>query len=107
MSVRDRLRADLVSAMRAGDKTEMSMIRTLIGAIENAEAVEGEGSSDPKLGLNHDRPRKTLTDDDIVRILSSERSEAAAAAAGYKRMGLADEAEDLDQRVRIVDRYLS
>ena len=106
MSVRNRLRADLVSAMRARDKTEVSMIRTLIGAIENAEAVEVESSSDPMIGLNHDQPRKTLTDEDIVHILSLERSEAAAAADGYKEMGLADVAEEMDHRVRIIDRYL-
>ena len=107
MSVPDRLRADLAFAMRARDKTEVSMIRTLIGAIENAEAVEGESSIDPKIGLNHDLPRKILTDEDVVHILSLERSETAAAADGYQEMGLADEAEELVRRVRIIDRYLS
>ena len=92
--------------MRVRDKTEMSMIRTLIAAIENAEAVEAGTSIDPKVGLNHDQPRKTLTDEDIVHILSSERSDTAAAAASYEEMGLVDEAEELDHRVRIIDRYL-
>lgn len=92
--------------MRAGIKTEVSMIRTLIGAIENAEAVEAEGSVDPKIGLDHDQPRRVLGEGDVLAILRGERKETLEAAQNYRDLGLVDEAADLDARLEIMDRYL-
>ena len=37
--------------MRARKKTEVSMIRTLLAAMENAEAIEAGLSVEPKIGL--------------------------------------------------------
>ena len=82
------------------------MIRTLIGAIDNAEAIEAEGSVDPKVGLDHDQRRRVLEESDVLAILRGERKEKFEAAQNYRDLGLVDEAADLDARVEIVDRYL-
>lgn len=105
LSIPARLRADLVTSLRARDQVETSMIRTLISAIENAEAVEATTIAEPQLGLNHDRPRRELTEADIVEILRMERAELAEATAHYRALGL-DEATELERRTEIVDRYL-
>jgi len=83
------------------------MIRTLIGAIENAEAFEAGSSIDPKIGLDHDQPRRFLEEGDVLAILRGERKETLEAAQNYRDLSLVDEAADLDARLEIVDRYLS
>jgi len=82
------------------------MIRTLIAAIENAAAIEADTPVDPQIGLNHDQPRRDLTESDVSRVLERERAEVTEAAASYRGLGLADEAAELERRADIADRYL-
>jgi hypothetical protein len=92
--------------LRARDKIEISMIRTLIAAIENAEAIDADDRGMPAIGFNHDQPRKTLTADDVTRIVVSERDDLIDALEQYRSLGLGPEVEELEHRVEIVDRYL-
>lgn len=105
MTVLERLRADLTVALRDRRPVEASMIRSLIAAIENAGAIEAEPSVEPKIGLGHDQPRRELDSQDIARIIERERSEVVAAIDHYRDLGLTDEIQDLDQRLRVIDRY--
>ncbi len=78
MSLEDRIRADLTSAMRERDKGRTSALRMLIAAI-GEEKVAGESA-------------RELTDDDvedIVRRLAKQRSEAAEA---YREAGRDEQA---------------
>lgn len=103
----ERLRTDLLAARKARDGVEVSTIRSLIAAIENAGAVEDMASSAvPLTGLNHDEPRREIEGTEVEDILNRERTELAEAAAQYRRLGL-NEASELERRVRIVDRYLT
>jgi uncharacterized protein YqeY len=106
LSLPQRLRTDLVTALRARDKTEVSMIRTLIAAIENAEAVDAELSVEPKIGLNHDEQRRQLDDTEIAVIVARERAEIAAAVARYRELGLTAELAELEERMAVVGRYI-
>ncbi len=106
MSIPERLRADLKTAMANRDRLEMSQIRTLIAAVENAEAVEVETSSEPKLGLNHDVARRVLDSDDVSSIIIRERDELVGAVARYRELGLEHELVELEVRLSIVERYL-
>lgn len=106
MSVPELLRVDLVTAMRAHNKTEVSMIRTLLAAIENAEAVEMKLTVEPKIGLDHDEPRRELGDDEIAAIVVRERDELATAANAYRELGLTAALADLEERIAVVDRYV-
>jgi uncharacterized protein YqeY len=105
LNVPNQLRADLVTARKARHPTEVSMIRTLIAAIENAEAVEAADSEEPKIGLGHDQPRRELTDDDIATIVERERTEVVEAITHYRELGLTAHLEELEERLRVVDRY--
>jgi uncharacterized protein YqeY len=100
------LRGDLEKALRNRDQVEISTLRTLVAAVENATAVEVETSAEPKLGLGHDQPRRVLSDDDVAEIILSERDELVDAATRYRELGLVDEVADLERRARIVERYL-
>jgi len=97
----DRLRADLTTALRARDRARASVLRTVLGAIANAEAVPVPQGAPPlaqgpiagaALGLGAaEVPRRELTEDDVRAILVAERddllahdmSDAAAVLAPY------------------------
>lgn len=106
MSIPERLRADLKIAMANRDRLEMSQLRTLIAAIENAEAVEMRTSIEPKLGVNHDVARRDLGPDDVRSVITRELDELADAVSRYRDLGLDHEVEELETRVQIVNRYL-
>jgi uncharacterized protein YqeY len=101
-----RLRADLATALRSRDTTEASMIRTLIGVIENAGAVEVERTSEIKTGLGHDVPRRELTDEDVRALLESERADVADALERYRDLGLDHQIAEMETRLSVVERYL-
>lgn len=109
MTVTDRLRADLVVAMRDRDAVRVSTIRSLISAIDNAGAIDvgRQGfDCDPKLGLGHDVERRPVTDADITAIIAGERREMLAARDEYRDLGQTDRAEEFDRRLHIADGYL-
>ena len=78
-ALKDRLRSDLTTAIKARDELRSSTLRMVLSAITNAE-VAGKQA-------------RELSDDDIVGVLSSEakkRREAATAFADAGRTELAD-----------------
>jgi hypothetical protein len=100
MPIRKSLRADLAEARKAGDKEKVSLIRTLIGAIENAESV------DPiEAGNLSEAPRRHLSDSDILRVLRSEGDDLRQAADEYDQRGHEKEGERLRVLAVVVDRY--
>jgi hypothetical protein len=77
--LKDRLRQDLTTSMKARDTQRSSTLRMLLSAITNAEVAGKEA--------------RELSDDDIVGVLSTEakkRREAATAFADAGRSELAD-----------------
>lgn len=78
-ALKDRLRSDLTTSMKARDELRSSTIRMLLTAIRNAE-VAG-------------KVERELSDDDVVGVLSTEakkRREAATAFADGGRVEMAD-----------------
>src|SRR5687768_15752037 len=78
-ALKDRLRADLTTAIKARDEVRSSTLRMVLTAITNAEVAGKEA--------------RELTDDDIVGVLSTEakkRREAATAFADGGRQAMAD-----------------
>ena len=110
MTITERLKSDLVTAMRERDQVRVSTIRSLISAIDNAGAVPVAGQGydyDPKIGLGHDIDRLHLTTDDVERIIAAERDELVMARDEYRGLGKADLAAEFDRRVEISASYLS
>jgi len=78
-ALKDRLRSDLTTSIKARDELRSSTLRMVLSAITNAE-VAGKQA-------------RELSDDDIVGVLSTEakkRREASAAFADAGRTELAD-----------------
>lgn len=105
--IRELLKSDLRTARREDDAERASVVRTLLAAIANAEAVELDASHPKDVQGAAEVPRRLLTAADLTGILGREASELRAAADDYQRRGRPDEAERLRARATLVDGYLA
>jgi uncharacterized protein YqeY len=77
-TLKDQLRADITTAMKARDGTRVRTLRMALTSISNEE-VSGAAAHD-------------LTDDEIVRILTREAKRRREAAAAFAEAGRAEQA---------------
>jgi len=100
--IRETLRADLKTAMVERRVDDVSLIRTLIAAIDNAEAVDlPEGAT-----TTTEMPRKVLGEDDVAAVLRAEVASRQLAAAQIRERGNTAEAGRLDNEANRVAAYL-
>ena len=100
MPFRRFLRADLVEARKDRNSELVSLIRTLIAAIDNAEAVDHvEDDAVTEIA------RRRLSDDEVMSIIVSEGEELRHAADDFDRRGNQDEAERLRSLSKVADGY--
>jgi uncharacterized protein YqeY len=106
----DRLRRDLVTAMKAGDRRAVAALRQALAALANAEAPpmpDGPRSLvPPPVGRLAEHPRLELTATDVERILRAEVAEHEAAAVEYLRIGREAEAADRAAEAAALRAYL-
>lgn len=108
--IRKQMKTDLLQAMKAGRKADVTTLRTLIAAIDNAEAVPLDETRAIPVnfkGRNEDVPRLQLTPEDIQQILRREAQERRDAVAEYERLGHPDQAEILKASISLIERYLA
>src|SRR4051795_13233533 len=101
-TLRHRLQADLRAAMEHRDGLRLSVLRTTLSALSNAEAVD-PGSYAP--GVT-EVPRRVLPDEEIRSLVQRERDELRGTARGMHRVGAHDRARDLLRQADILDSYL-
>ena len=75
-ALKDRLRADLTTAMKARDELRSSTLRMVLTAITNAEVAGKEA--------------RELSDDDIIGVLSTEAKRRREAAVAFEEGGRAE-----------------
>jgi uncharacterized protein YqeY len=90
--LKDRLRADLTTSMKARDTSRSSTLRMLLTSITNAEVAGKE--------------QRELSDDDIVGVLSTEVKKRREAAQAYDDAGRADTAAKERAEAEIITGYL-
>ena len=103
--IRQQMHDDLGAAMRARDTTRVGVLRTTLGAVANAEAVDVDAVT-VRTGLLGDVERRHLTEDDVRAIIDGERADLAATAEEMRAVGQTEEADELARRVAILDAYL-
>jgi uncharacterized protein YqeY len=91
-ALKDRLRADLTTAIKARDQVRSSTLRMVLTAITNAE-VAG-------------KQQRELTDDDIVGVLSSETKKRREAAEAFDQAGRTDSADKERAEAEVLADYL-
>ena len=108
--LKTRIRADLTAAMKRRANDETRLLRALLAALDNAEAVS--------VGTAHDRyqvrmfgdssvevPRRVLSEADIRDLLSRETAERDAAAQEFERLNQQSEADRLRNEITLIARY--
>jgi uncharacterized protein YqeY len=91
-TLKDRLRADLTSAMKQRDEVRSSTLRMVLTAITNAE-VAGKA-------------QRELSDDDIVGVLSTEAKKRREAAVAFEEGGRAEMAAKEKAEAAVIADYL-
>ncbi|MCW2557458.1 MAG: hypothetical protein JWP55_1422 [Mycobacterium sp.] len=90
--LKDRLRADLTTAMKAKDKLRTATLRMLIAAIQSEEV---SGST----------PRE-LTDADVLKVLARESRKRGEASEIYVTNGRGELAANERAEASVIDDYL-
>jgi uncharacterized protein len=90
--LKDRLRADLTTAMKARDELRSSTLRMVLTAITNAE-VAGKVA-------------RELTDEDVLGVLSSEAKRRREAATAFKDGGREEMAAKEAAEGEVIAEYL-
>jgi uncharacterized protein len=104
-SIGERLRSDLMLAMRASDDARTRVLRSVLAAIDNAGAVEAPTSSAGTIGYS-DVPRRQLDPSTIREVLEAEILEREAGIIEYQGVDRPDEAEILRAEIATLRSYL-
>jgi uncharacterized protein YqeY len=90
--LKDRLRADLTTAMKAQDKLRTATLRMVIAAVQ-AEEVSGKQS-------------RELSDDEVLTVLAREARKRGEAAEIYVTNGRGELAATERAEASVIDEYL-
>ena len=117
-AVRHRLRRALTAALKERDSVAVAALRSVLAAIDNAEAVDA-GQAPPS-GVSHarvaatvsglgagDLVRRSLTDAELEAVVRGEATERGIAAEEYERAGQRERAEQLRREARLINDCLS
>jgi hypothetical protein len=114
-SLRKRLNDSLRAAVKARNAAAAAALRSAIGAIDNAEAVQRPDDSPPqggKVARSHlgvgvaDVARRELSTDEVIEILRAEIADRTSAAADYGRLGRGDQAISLRAEAAVLISFL-
>lgn len=91
-ALKDRLRADLTTAIKARDEVRSSTLRMVLTAITNAEVAGKEA--------------RELSDDDVITVLASEGKKRREAATAFADGGRAEMAAKEQAEAAVIADYL-
>ena len=91
-SLRETLKADLTTAMKARDEATVSTLRMVIAAVMNAEVAGNEAVE--------------LSDDQVLKILQAESKKRLESAEIYQQAGRTEAAAQELAEAEILARYL-
>ena len=91
-SLKDTLKADLNTAMKARAELEVSTLRMVLAAVMNAEVAGAEAVA--------------LTDDQVIAVMMAEAKKRSEAAEVYDQAGRAESATKERAELAVIERYL-
>ncbi|GGQ09578.1 uncharacterized protein YqeY [Actinomadura coerulea] len=92
MTLKEKLETDLSSAMKARDELRTRTLRMALTAVKNEE-VAGKQS-------------RTLSDDDVVKVLTREAKKRREAATAFGDAGREEQAQAERDEGEVLERYL-
>lgn len=105
-SLQQQMRADLPAAIRARDAVLVSVLRTALAAVANAEAVPAAGGVTPAAFGSTEVPRRQLSEAEVRAIVVREQEDLRATADELHRRGRPTEATQLAAKADLLDGYL-
>ncbi|HEY2879488.1 GatB/YqeY domain-containing protein [Nocardioides sp.] len=90
--LKDRLRNDLTTAIKARDQMRSSTLRMVLSAITNAEVAGKEA--------------RELSDDDVIGVLSTESKKRREAATAFSDAGRGELADKETAEAAVIAEYL-
>ena len=90
--LKDRLRADLTTAMKSQDKLRTATLRMLLAAIQTEEVAGKEA--------------RELSDAEVIKVLSRESRKRGESAEIYTQNGRGELAATEHAEARVIDEYL-
>jgi hypothetical protein len=104
--IEERMRRDLTAAMKVRDRVRMSVLRTALSAIANAEAPAVETQAwPPQAAGSTEIDRIELDEAERRRIVSAQILDREDTAGQYEQNGRAAEAAILRDEIRILREY--
>ena len=91
-ALKDRMKTDLTSAMRARDELRKATLRMVLASVQKAE-VEGTTA-------------RELSDDEVVTVLTREAKRRREAAEAFRSGGRTESAEREDAEAGVIAEYL-
>ena len=91
-TLKEQIRTDLTAAMKARDEVRSSTLRMVLTAITNAEVAGKEA--------------RTLSDDEVMSVLSSEAKKRREAATAFTDGGRAEMAAKEEAEAAVIADYL-
>lgn len=101
---RAKLSEELRAALAKRDKEEVSTIRSLMAALDNAGALSKEEIARLPDFAGAEVPRRKMSQSDIERILQSEIELRKNAFDDYSRIGNAEQAELVERSIATIRR---
>lgn len=89
----ERIREDFITALKEKRLLEVSVLRMLMAAIKNKE-------------IEKKKKEKSLNDEEIIEVISSEVKKRKEAVGEYKKGGRQDLAEKEEKEMGILVRYM-
>lgn len=94
MSLQQRIADDLKQAMKARDRDRISALRMLVSALKNEAIAQGRG------------PQGDLSDDEVQRILATEKKRRGESVAAYRDAGREEQAAREQAESDLIAAYL-
>ena len=104
--IREQLKRGLKTAMKARQHEVVSVLRSALSAIDNAEAVSLDDSMVAVVGRLNEVARKELSEEQMRAIVQAEADALKTSIADYQKLGKAEEAEGLQTQWDALSQYL-
>ena len=106
-----RLRSDLRTAMKSRRRVETALIRELVAALDNAEAIPGAGEQSSRVAHEFrkgsaEADRLTLNNDQVRDLVLAEIQKREQAATELERLGEVQRAQALRTEALVARRYV-
>lgn len=116
-TLRQRMRAALTSAMKARDQVRVRTLRSALGALDNAEAVDLAAAPPPGVSSGHiaggvaglgaaEVARQALDADRVAEMVRAEVNHRRQAADEYERAGATERARELRDEADVLSSFL-